>query len=105
MSDFFETPGVDPVEVEIEVTGDLNFAAAEQLQKTLLNAIPEQGTLRVTLREINNLDLAGIQLLYSLCRTAASRNVTIEMIPGEAAPRLEKLVQFTGLTPIPRVKP
>ncbi len=89
----------DPLEIRIR--GSITFATAEELHQSLLRALPKQGSLRVILEELQEFDLTGVQLLYSLCRTGESAGIAIEVVLGDAAPRFERMLRFAGLAPIP----
>jgi len=93
----------DPV--QLSVSGNLTFSTVEELREQLLKVIPGKGTFRLVLTDIQEFDLPGVQLLYSLCRTGESGNVTIEIVPGETAPRIEKMLRFAGLAPITCMAP
>ncbi|TVR68005.1 MAG: STAS domain-containing protein [Spirochaetaceae bacterium] len=98
MIDFQVERKRDPVRVR--VSGDLTFGTVEELREKLLKTMPRKGTFRLVLTDIGEFDLPGVQLLYSLCRSGESGTVTIEIDPGEAAPRIEKMLRFAGLAPI-----
>lgn len=92
----------DPVQVS--VSGDLNFSSVGELREEILKVFPRKGTFRLVLAETGELDLPGVQLLYALCRSGDSTGVSIEIDPGEAGQRIEKMLRFAGLAPIPCIQ-
>ncbi|SIQ69392.1 anti-anti-sigma factor [Alkalispirochaeta americana] len=90
----------EPDRTVITIRGNLNYAAAPELHQALKEALPLQGTIHLRLTGTDALDLAGVQVLLSLSRTAREAGQACTIDPGEAAPRIEKMLRFAGLKPI-----
>lgn len=93
----------DPVEVTVK--GNLVFSTVEELREQLLKATPRKGALRLVLAEIQEFDLPGVQLLYALCRSGETGQVRTEIVLGESARRIDKMLRFAGLAPISCARP
>ncbi|WP_018526752.1 STAS domain-containing protein [Alkalispirochaeta alkalica] len=84
----------------ITIAGSLNYGTAPQLHQALKEALPLRGTLHLVLTGTESLDLAGIQVLFSLFRTAREGGWDCTIDQGEAAPRIDKMLRFAGLAPL-----
>lgn len=61
----------------IVINGEFTVNNAEEMRQEILPIFEDNETLNIKLTEIENLDLAGIQVLYSLNKTAKNSGKTI----------------------------
>lgn len=66
--------------VLLKVEGELVLGNAEPLRQLLVDLLPEAKSVRIVLQEVESLDLAFVQLLWSARKTAAKleKNFTVE---------------------------
>lgn len=120
MIDIRTTRGDDTV--QLDVAGQLSFATVSELHAALRAEIDRTveapiPRLRIVLGEISSFDLAGIQLLYALCRESRRGDASpsegganrhpgpaVDVVAGACFDRLEKMLRFAGLAPIPCVR-
>ncbi len=76
---------------------ELSINNAEEIKKKLMSALNKHKNINVTLKNIENLDLAGIQLLYSCSRTCRKLNkkVTFNI---ELPEDIETIVENSGFS-------
>jgi anti-anti-sigma regulatory factor len=85
----------------LRLDGELAFGSIRELRGRLLEAL--RGHSRVTLEivRLEALDLAGLQLVYAAAKSAARTGVDFRFDPGLAAGRIDRLLAFAGLPPLP----
>jgi ABC-type transporter Mla MlaB component len=86
--------------VLLKIEGELVADNVLPVQTLLLGVLPEAKSVRLVLQEVESLDLAFVQLLWSARRTAAAlnKNFTVEgILPDELRP----LLQTAGLDGLP----
>jgi ABC-type transporter Mla MlaB component len=87
--------------VLLKIEGELVADNVPPVQELLLGVLPEAKSVRIELQEVQSMDLAFVQLLWSARRTAAAlnKNFTVEeTLPDE----LRALLQTAGLDGLPR---
>jgi anti-anti-sigma regulatory factor len=85
-------PG-DKTSGKILLEGELTLNNAGEIKTKLYEALKKYPLLKISVRNITAIDLSGIQLLYSLSKTAAEmkRSVTFEIaLPPETAALFQK---------------
>ena len=60
---------IDGNSIEIALAGSLCIENAAELQQCLLAQAPQTGSIRLNLVELEAIDLAGLQVICSACRT------------------------------------
>jgi ABC-type transporter Mla MlaB component len=87
--------------VLLKMEGELVADNVPAVQTLLLNLLPEAKSVRLVLQQVERLDLAFVQLLWSARRTAATldKNFTVE---GTLPDELRALLQTAGLDGFPR---
>ncbi len=86
--------------VLLKIEGELVADNVLPVQTLLLGVLPEAKSVRLVLQEVESLDLAFVQLLWSARRTAAAlnKNFTVE---GTLPDELRSLLQAAGLDGLP----
>ncbi len=86
--------------VLLKIEGELVADNVPAVQTLLLGVLPEAKSVRLVLQEVESLDLAFVQLLWSARRTAAglNKNFTVE---GTLPDELRALLQTAGLDGFP----
>jgi anti-anti-sigma regulatory factor len=88
--------------VLLKIEGEMVVSNTEPLRQLLADLLPDAKSVRIVLQEVESLDLAFVQLLWSARKTAAAldKNFTVEgTLPGEIMALLksagfEKLPQY-----------
>ena len=80
------------------IEGDLVYRNLQDIRDVLLAS--QSKTLRISLDQVNDFDLAGVQLLYAFCHEGAAGNRKVVLVPGSFGPRLQKMLSFAGLPPL-----
>lgn len=83
---------------QLEIEGEMSFAHVSDLHVALLTACDAGDELVVLLDKVSGIDAAGLQLLFAVCRYAEKNKKTVQIVPGAAAERLDRILEFTGLT-------
>lgn len=60
---------LDGNSIEIALAGSLSIENTAELQQCLLAQAPQVGSIRLNLVELETIDLAGLQVICSACRT------------------------------------
>ncbi len=86
--------------VLLKLEGELVADNVPAVHELLLGVLPEAKSVRLVLQEVESLDLAFVQLLWSARRTAAAldKNFTVE---GTLPDELRALLQTAGLDGFP----
>ena len=86
--------------VLLKIEGELTAGNVPAVQQRLLGVLPEAKSLRIVLQEVESMDLAFVQLLWSARRTAAAlgKNFTVE---GTLPDELRALLHTAGLDGLP----
>lgn len=86
----------NPVQRSISIRGDLTIDTVSAVLEQMRLERPSRDTT-VDLTDLAKIDLAGLQLLYSLERTVQGRGGRL-IVRGESArERLTRMVAYTGL--------
>ena len=87
--------------VLLKVEGELVVDNVPPVHELLLGVLSEAKSVRLMLQEVESLDLAFVQLLWSARRTAAAlnKNFTVE---GTLPDELQALLQTAGLGEFPQ---
>jgi len=83
----------EPDKKILKVQGSLTFDTAKEFHAHLLEALKGGVPLEIHLEEMQSFDLAGIQVLLSVCRSR--ENITV--IPGRNEERLLSMLKFAGI--------
>lgn len=83
--------------VTVEISGDLTFAHVSEYRDELERAAGSGKDMDVALEEVTNFDLAGVQLLFSLKRSAEAAGVSVAFHGGANDERFRKMLSFAGL--------
>jgi anti-anti-sigma factor len=83
--------------VTVEIAGELTFAHVSEVRDELERAAGSGKDMDVALEEVTSFDLAGMQLLFSLKRSAQVAGVSVTFHGGENDERFRKMLSFAGL--------
>ncbi len=83
---------------QLDIEGEMSFATVSDLHAALLTACDEVEELVVSLDKVTGIDAAGLQLLFAVCRYAEKSKKTVRVVPGAAAERIDRILEFSGLT-------
>jgi len=83
---------------QLAIEGEMTFANVNDLHAALLTACDAVDELDILLDKVSGIDAAGLQLLFAVCRYAEKRQKSLQIVPGAAAERLDRILEFTGLT-------
>lgn len=78
-----------------KLSGQWNIANSEELRQQLLALVESGGTIVLDLSAVECCDTAGLQLLWSLRRTAAEQGSRLRFL--DFSPALIELAQALGL--------
>lgn len=82
---------------DVLLQGELSIYNAEEIKKKLISAVNKHKNINVTLKNIENLDLAGIQLLYSCSKTCSKLNKKVTF--NIELPRdIETIIENSGFS-------
>ncbi|TVR92686.1 MAG: anti-sigma factor antagonist [Spirochaetaceae bacterium] len=83
---------------QLDIEGDLSFAHVSDLHAALLTACDAVDELVVSLDKVTSIDAAGLQLLFAVCRYADKSKKLVQIVPGAASERIDRILEFSGLT-------
>jgi anti-anti-sigma factor len=83
---------------QLEIQGEMSFAHVSDLHAAMLTACDAVEELDISLDKVTSIDAAGLQLLFAACRYAEKSKKVVRIVPGAAAERLERILEFAGLT-------
>jgi len=86
----------DPDTKTISIRGDLTIDRVSEIRDEMRSALPAKD-LTLDLSQLEKIDLAGLQLLYSLERSVLAEEGTMRVNGDSARDRLIRMVSFTGL--------
>ena len=86
--------------VLLKIEGELVAANVPPVQALLLGVLPQAKRVRLVLQEVESLDLAFVQLLWSARRTAAALDKNF-IVEGTLPDELRALLQTAGLDGLP----
>lgn len=86
----------NPTKASISIRGDLTIDTVSGVLGQMRSALPSRD-ITVDLSDLKKIDLAGLQLLYSLDRTVRAAGGTVRVQGESAIERLTRMVLFTGL--------
>jgi anti-anti-sigma regulatory factor len=86
--------------VLLKIEGELVAGNVPAVQEIVLGVLPEAKSVRLVLQEVESLDLAFVQLLWSARRTAAALNKSFA-VEGTLPDELRALLQTAGLDGFP----
>ncbi len=82
-------------QVDLPLSGVINIENSAKIAGLLADALKKCGRLAVDLSGVTELDLPGIQLLYSLSKTAAVKGKTV-ILTGNIAPQAVRRLLHAG---------
>jgi anti-anti-sigma factor len=83
--------------VTVAISGELTFAHVSEFRNELERAAGSGKDIDVALEEVTSFDLAGMQLLFSLKRSAEVAGVSVTFHGGANDDRFRKMLSFAGL--------
>lgn len=86
----------DGVTLEITLGGRLAIDTAPELLQLLRIQVPAVQKVRLNVAALSDVDLAGMQLICSACRTALAHNHSFNF-SGSLAPCVQKAIGTVGL--------
>lgn len=81
----------------LRVSGDFTYGSAKTVLAAFRTALAKAKPLRVDLTGVGAIDLAGLQLLYSLEASARAAGIDTVFVAGDKAERFARLTAFAGL--------
>ncbi|MFP4484348.1 MAG: lipid asymmetry maintenance protein MlaB [Spirochaetaceae bacterium] len=86
--------------VPVAIRGDLTFSSVGEIRRDFERALSGGKDIEVSLDEVVNFDLPGVQLLLSLKASAAKQGVSVTFTGGKNEERFRKMLSFAGLPPL-----
>ncbi|NBC29271.1 MAG: STAS domain-containing protein [Spirochaetes bacterium] len=83
--------------VTVAISGELTFSHVSECREELERAAGAGKDVDVALEEVTSFDLAGIQLLFSLKRSAEAAGVSVAFHGGANEERFGNMLAFAGL--------
>jgi len=89
----------DPEHQELIFEGDISIFNSVEIQKKIRKLNLKARTVQITLRNIDSLDLSGIQILLSLKKSFAENQARLNIVSG-LSDKTTTLLRHTGFEQI-----
>ena len=89
--------------IVIRVRGEVDFANAKEVRGEIVRHLGDERDLTVLAREIGYMDSSGLRLLLDLHRECRRRGGKLTLVAP--APRLNRVLQITGLAAVLSIAP
>ncbi len=85
--------------MQLVLPEDCTIARAAELKARLVEALRSDEPVDLDARAVVEVDVAGLQLLWSALRTARARGRSWTLAPDRRSAALERAVELAGLSP------
>jgi ABC-type transporter Mla MlaB component len=83
----------------LTLSGDLTFETVGPVRSAYLEAADDP-TVEINFSDLQNIDLAGLQVLYSIQKDRKGTGKTLEFSGDKGLQRLGRMAEFAGFPPL-----
>lgn len=81
----------------VKLPQELTIARAAELKASLLSALASSEPVELDGREVAEVDVSGLQILFAAGRSARARGLTLTFVAAGRSAALEDAIQLAGL--------